>query len=349
MVCDVTPVSRAGGCTVAVVIAALGCGVRAPRSGNAMKLEPARVVVQTPVNPDTYVVQTPSARFAVFAQVVVDLSQRRVSRTDLDGVLGVPALDDQVYRVREDRSLELLDLRTGNVGAVDHDRAQEILRQAPEQSWSSHAGSIHNEALPQLSSETRAIATSLRTVEPAIVLDVDSHAARILTATSERVCLWSMRSLAREQCVPRAYQNYGFDSNAGFLVWQVLANGNEQVGTLSALNARVAWDTAGAVERLRARSLEQPCGLEIASGPTENVFSRADRVLFTLHDFGADGWALVLPDGRYLSDHASPAGLAFFEADGRLCSPERVLALHQPEGVRATLAHDSTRPAQCAF
>lgn len=307
------------------------------------------MVVQVRVDPEAYVVQTPSGRFAVFAQTVVDLSQRRVSRTDVEGVLGVPALGDQVYRAREDHTLELLDLQTGSVSAVESQRAQEVMRQAPEQTWSSHAGVIRNDALPNLSKETRAIVSSLSAVEPAIVLDVDPHAEHLLIATSTRVCLWSMRALAREQCVARSHPNYAFDADGGFLVWQTLATGGEQVGSLRELDASVVWDAPGAGDRLRSRSLQQPCGLEIASGPTENAFSREGRLLFTLHDFGAEGWALVLPDGRYVADHTPPDGLAFFEADGRLCSADRVRALHQPDAVRAVLARTPTRPERCAF
>jgi hypothetical protein len=165
----------------------------------------------------------------------------------------------------------MFDLRTGATHPVAREQAQEVLRHAPEQSWSSHAGLIANEALPRLSAETRAIAASLPAVEPAIVLDLDEHAERLLTATSTRVCLWSLRALRRESCAPRAYPNYALRPDGSLLVWQVRANGEEQLGTLRRLDAAVVWDAPFSGERARSGSLQQPCGLEIASGPTDNL------------------------------------------------------------------------------
>jgi hypothetical protein len=331
----------------AALVAALGCGARAPRSVSASAPAPARAVVQLAVDIDSYVVQTESARFAVFADTVVDLSVRRVSRTDLDGVLGISAPGDQVYRARGAGAVELFELTSGGAKPVASSEAAALLRAAPEQTWSSHQGVISNPALLNLTPTTRAIAASLTSVAPAIVLDIDEHAERLLTANAEHVCLWSMRELARKQCAPRAFQSYALSPDGTLRVWQALPDGTEQVGRLSALDGTAEWLPSGTKALPADRSLQYPCGLELTPGPSENVFTRAGRVLFVLHDFGADGWAIVLPDGRYLAPQPEPRGLAFFERDGRLCSSERVRALYQPDAVREQLRRG--RDARCSL
>lgn len=329
---------------LALIVA--GCGPSAARVPAAPANIPVvRIVPQVEIHESQYRFTTRSARYAVFADLVVDLSSRRVSSSDLSGIVGVADEDSIIARIRSGQ-YQAIDLRRGTVKPIAKREGRAAVAAAPEQDWSADAGDGSNPdpaiVAPPVVSE---VLHSLAQRKAARVLDIKRDGSELVTGSEDQVCVWSLTELARQTCVPRKYQAYSYLADGRLLASNATLDGST---TWYLLDQKLAASPTQSPVSLPLvpSEVEWPCAWDVEAGPYQNVFRRAGVTLFTLHDLGPD-WAIVLPDGRYLANASAPAGLAVFNAHGELADPGLVTKLHQPAKVRASLR--ISVPEGCPF